>query len=197
MEFLHVGNNPTEPIDSLRVNWYYRPKDIHRKVTDSRTVFASMHSDTCPLSSIRGKCTIEHKDMIADIDEFRKQQNHFWYDKLFDRYIQRFYEVIPTSKVLNVPEKIRKVLQERWKFVLVEPQRSKELCSAMKECKRCNGYCARYPLSTLEEYKFSLFFFFFEKNMGFTDKIPLQHRFGTLRCLWQQLPHELCASSSS
>ena len=144
MEFLHSENNPTKPIDSLRVNWYYRPKDIQRKVPDSRTVFASMHSDTCPLSSIRGKCTIEHLKEIDDVDDFRKKQNHFWYEKMFDRYIHRYFDVIPTRMVLNVPEKIRKVLQERWRFVLVEPQRAKELCSAMKECKRCNGYCAWY-----------------------------------------------------
>ena len=51
MEFLHSNNDPNLPIDSLRVNWYYRPKDIHRKTTDTRVVFATMHSDQPHTSS--------------------------------------------------------------------------------------------------------------------------------------------------
>lgn len=146
MEFLHANNNPAQPIDSIRVNWYYRPKDIQRKVTDTRVLFASMHSDCCPLASIRGKCYILHRSEVKDVDEFRKQRDSFYFEKMFDRYIHRYYDVIPTTAVRNVPEKVRKVLVERWKYLLVEPQRAKELCAQMKECKRCSGYCAMYGL---------------------------------------------------
>jgi hypothetical protein len=143
MEFLPPKDNPTQPIESIRVNWYYRPKDIHRKGNDTRIIFASMHSDTCPLTSIRGKCTIMHRTEIKDLDEYRRRRDSFYFERMFDRYIQRYYDVIPTSMVQNVPEGIRKVLVQRWKYLLVEPQRGKELCSQMKECKRCTGYCAR------------------------------------------------------
>jgi RecB family endonuclease NucS len=34
-------------------------------------------------------------------------------------------------------------LDERWKFVVVEVGRGKELTSAIKSCKRCQRYCAR------------------------------------------------------
>ena len=144
MEFLHSKNDPAKPVDSIRVNWYYRPKDIQRKVTDTRVLFASMHSDTCPLNSIRGKCYIRHRDEIENLDAYRKDRDSFYFERMFDRYIHRYYDVIPTIKVKNVPEAIRTVLCERWKYLLVEPQRAKELCSQMKECKRCTGYCAKY-----------------------------------------------------
>lgn len=143
MEFLHPGNDRNSPVDAVRVNWYYRPRDIQRKLTDTRLVFATMHSDPCPLTSLRGKCQISHRSAITDLEEYRKNQDKFWYDKLFDRYIQRYYEVIPTSQVINVPARVKKVLDERWKFVLVEIGRGKELTSVIKTCKRCNGYCAR------------------------------------------------------
>ncbi|KAI5847114.1 PHD finger and BAH domain protein [Morchella snyderi] len=142
MEFLHTNNDPTQPIDSIRVNWYYRPKDIQRKVTDTRVLFSSMHSDSCPLAAIRGKCYILHRSEVEDVDEFRKGRDSFYFEKMFDRYIHRYYDVIPTNQVRNVPEKVRKVLVDRWKYLLVEPQRAKELCSQMKECKRCAGFCA-------------------------------------------------------
>ncbi|KAA6416343.1 MAG: PHD finger and BAH domain (Snt2) [Lasallia pustulata] len=142
MEFLHAKNDHRLPIDSLRVNWYYRPRDIQRKVNDTRVVFASMHSDTCPLTSLRGKCTILHRSDISDLDEYRKTKDSFWYEKMYDRYIHRYYEVIPTDQVINVPERVKKVLDERWKFVIVEIGRGKELTSAVKSCKRCSGYCA-------------------------------------------------------
>jgi hypothetical protein len=146
MEFLHVNNEPKNPIDAVRINWYYRPKDIGRKVNDTRQVFASMHSDISPLTSLRGTCQIKHKSEVENLDEFRRTQNCFWYEKLYDRYIHRYYEVIPTRQVVNVPKRVKKVLDDRWKFILVESGRGKELTSAVKSCKRCNGYCARLVL---------------------------------------------------
>lgn len=142
MEFLHAENDDSLPIDSFRVNWYYRPRDIVRKVNDTRVVFASMHSDTCPLTSLRGKCRIVHRSEIDDLDEYRKTKDSFWFEKLYERWMQRFYEVIPTSQVINVPDKVKRVLDERWKYVIVEMGRGKELTSAIKSCKRCGGYCA-------------------------------------------------------
>jgi len=41
-----------------------------------------------------------------------------------------------------VPAHVKKVLDERWKFVLTEQGRGKELTSAVKTCKRCTTYCA-------------------------------------------------------
>jgi len=144
MEFLHAGNDPSNAVDALRINWYYRPKDIGRRVNDTRLVFATMHSDISPLTSLRGKCQIRHKAEIDRMDEYRKTPDCFWYEKLYDRYIQKNYDLIPTSQIVNVPEKVKKVLDERWKYILVEQGRGKELTSAVKLCKRCTGYCARY-----------------------------------------------------
>ena len=142
MQFLPIRNEPGAPIDAVRVNWYYRPKDIQRKVQDTRVVFASMHSDVCPLTSLRGKCQILHISEIPDLDAYRKVRDSFWYEKLYDRYMHRYYEIIPTSRVINVPQHVKKVLDERWRFVLVEIGRGKELTSAVKTCKRCGGYAA-------------------------------------------------------
>jgi BAH domain len=144
MEFLPPKEDPSGPVEAVRVNWYYRPRDIQRKAMDARVVFASMHSDTCPLASLRGKCSILHISEVDDLEEYRKRKDCFWYEKMYDRYILRSYEVIPTSKVINVPENVKKVLDERWKFVLVEMGRRKELTSEVKTCKRCGSYAARY-----------------------------------------------------
>jgi hypothetical protein len=144
MEFLHAKNDNTRPVDALRINWYYRPKDIGRKVTDTRLVFATMHSDISPLTALRGKCQIRHRAEIENMDEYRKTPDSFWFEKLYDRYIQKNYDLIPTPKIVNVPDKVKKVLDDRWKYVLVEQGRGKELTSAVKLCKRCSSYCARY-----------------------------------------------------
>ncbi|KAH8815068.1 hypothetical protein F5884DRAFT_163041 [Xylogone sp. PMI_703] len=142
MEFLHTNNDSTQPIDALRLNWYYRPKDIGRKVNDTRQVFASMHSDISPLTALRGKCQILHKSEVEKLDDLRKTRDSFWYEKLYDRYIHRFYDVIPTTQVINVPDDVKRVLDQRWKYIVVEPGRGKELTSAVKTCKRCSRYCA-------------------------------------------------------
>ena len=141
-----MNNDRTQPVETLRINWVYRPRDIGRKVQDTRLVFVSMHSDTCPLTSLRGKCVVRHKSDIANLDEYRKLKDSFWFSQMFDRYIRRYYEVIPTSQVINVPDVVKKVLDERWRFVIVESGRGKELTSAIKTCKRCSEYCARYVI---------------------------------------------------
>lgn len=50
MEFLHVDNILSQPVDALRVNWYLRPRDIPRKINDYRMVYATMQTQTCPIS---------------------------------------------------------------------------------------------------------------------------------------------------
>lgn len=150
MEFLHVdSDDPKSPVDSLRVNWFYRPRDVQRNNSDTRLVYGTMHSDVCPLTSLRGKCQILHRSEIKDLDDYRKGRDCFWYSQIFDRFIRRFYEVIPTGQIINVPEKVKKALDQRWKFIAVEIGRVKELTSAVKSCKRCSGYCARYVLSRI------------------------------------------------
>lgn len=144
MEFLHQKNDSSRPVDAVRINWYYRPKDIGRKTQDTRLVFATMHSDISPLTALRGKCQIRHRVEIDNMDDYRRMPDSFWYEKLYDRYIQKNYDLIPTSSIVNVPEKVKRVLDERWNYVLIEQGRGKELTSAVKSCKRCSGYCARY-----------------------------------------------------
>ncbi|KAI5210680.1 hypothetical protein E4T39_00152 [Aureobasidium subglaciale] len=79
---------------------------------------------------------------IDSLDEYRKESNCFWFSQIFDRFIRRFYEVIPTSQIINVPDKVKRALDERWKFIAVEVNRVKELTAAVKLCKRCTQYCA-------------------------------------------------------
>jgi hypothetical protein len=101
-----------------------------------------MHSDLCPITSLRGKCQILHRSEIGDLDEYRKAKDSFWFNQVFDRFIHRWYDVIPTSQVINVPDRVKKALDERWKYICLETSRVKELTSAVKTCKRCVGFCA-------------------------------------------------------
>lgn len=142
MEFLPSKTKETGVIEALRVNWYYRPRDIQRHSPDTRFLYASMHSDPCPLSSLRGKCQIRHISEIEDMTAYKKSRDSFWYDKMFDRYIHRLYDVIPTTEVINVPANVKKVLDDRWKFILVEMGKGKELTGAVKTCKRCRLFAA-------------------------------------------------------
>ena len=142
MEFLHVrSDDPASPVDSIRVNWYYRPRDVQRFNNDTRLVYGTMHSDMCPITSLRGKCAIKHRSEIGDLEAYRKEKDSFYFLQIFDRFIHRWYECIPVAQIINVPERVKKALDERWKFVVVEIARVKELTSAVKTCKRCTRYC--------------------------------------------------------
>ncbi|ODQ67238.1 hypothetical protein NADFUDRAFT_49675 [Nadsonia fulvescens var. elongata DSM 6958] len=127
---------------SVRVNWLYRPKDISRKTSDPRLLYVTMHSDVCPLISIRGHCSVKHKDFIEDFDMYRAKPNNFWFDKFYDRYILRFFDVVPTAKMINLPNYVAKVLCERFTYVLVEVGKAKELCESPKNCVKCSQWCS-------------------------------------------------------
>jgi hypothetical protein len=143
MEFqCKVPGDPTTQVELIRINWAYRPRDVQRFVNDSRMVYVTMHSDLCPLTSLRGKCQLRHRSEIDDLDQFRKIPNAFWFNQCFDRFIHRWYEVITVSQVINVPQNVKKALDERWKYIVLEASRVKELTSAVKSCTRCSGYCA-------------------------------------------------------
>ncbi|KAK6526425.1 putative PHD type zinc finger protein with BAH domain-containing protein [Orbilia ellipsospora] len=143
MKFGHVNGKSTGLVDSITVNWYYRPKDIgSRKTADSRLLFATMHSDGCPLSSIRGKCTILHRSEIKDLEAYKKQKDCFYFERLYDRYLQRYLDIIPVAQVRNVPDKVKDVLNELWRFVLIEQGKSGLLTAEMRSCKKCRDFCA-------------------------------------------------------
>jgi len=145
MEFLHVkSGDKSSPVEAMRVNWFYRPRDVQRYNNDTRIVYGTMHSDVCPITSLRGKCQVSHRAEIADLDEYRKGKDCFWFSQIFDRFIRRFYEVVPTSQIINVPDKVKRALDDRWKYIAVETGRVKELTSAIKLCKRCSQYCASH-----------------------------------------------------
>lgn len=141
MEFTRL-NQDSEEIDAVRVNWFYRPRDIQRQNSDTRLLFATMHSDLSPLHAIRGKCRILHKSQIIDSEDYRRQPNCFYFERLFDKFMRRQYEIIPVNQVINVPENVRLVLQRRWKYVVVEVNRAKELAMEHRACRSCGGWCA-------------------------------------------------------
>jgi PHD-zinc-finger like domain/PHD-finger len=58
--------------------------------------------------------------------------------------MHRYYEVTPVSKVVNVPPRVKEVLDTRWKFVLIEVGRGRDLTSASKRCVRCEQFAANH-----------------------------------------------------
>ena len=54
MDFLHTkSDDPKSPVDSMRVNWFYRPRDVQRVISDTRLLYGTMHSDTCPTPRLK------------------------------------------------------------------------------------------------------------------------------------------------
>ena len=129
--------------DGVRVNWFYRQRDVsHRDISDSRLVYATMHSDVVPLTSIRGLCSVQHRVEIVNHEDYRCRPDHFYYEKLFDKFIHRFYEVVPVAQVINVPEDVRAALVARFRYVVVELNQTKELSMQQRSCCKCLGWCS-------------------------------------------------------
>lgn len=127
---------------SFSVCWFYRPRDLNRRTADSRLVYASLHRDTCPIASYRGKVTMMHKSEIDDLDEYKKMPDSFYFDKLYDRYMIKMYDMIPTNKLVHLPQNYYTALNKRFEFVFVEVGKADELLSSPKNCEKCLQWCS-------------------------------------------------------
>ncbi|KAF9581173.1 putative PHD type zinc finger protein with BAH domain-containing protein, partial [Lunasporangiospora selenospora] len=126
-----------------RIGWYYRPKDVMaRKNHDPRLLIATMHSDMNPITSIRGRCTVTHQAYIKDMDNYRRKSDHFYYSQLFDRYIHRFYDVLPVETVRNLPPDVADELGRRYQYIVVEAGTASEYTDAHRVCVICKRWCA-------------------------------------------------------
>lgn len=107
MEFLPAAATTNLPkgsnssYDRVRLAWYYRSSDISERSTDSRLLLAAIYSEVQPISYIRGKCQVRHRDMISNLIAWKKQPDCFYFYRFFDPYIKREYEVLLSKEVNN------------------------------------------------------------------------------------------------
>lgn len=152
----------------FQIQWFYRPRDILKHTLDSRLLFASMHSDSCPLSSFRGLLTVLHKLDVETyfqppkmpqnpwsnaVEYYSSFPNCFYFDKLYDRYILKFYDVVKTSTLLpyidnaaNCSKNYILALNKRFEFVSMESARTKVFLNnfastTSTHCDVCADWC--------------------------------------------------------
>lgn len=130
----------------VRANIYLRQRDItHRNLHDPRLLVATMHSDVFALENIRGVCVVRHRDLLGDapaVSSWKRKDDHFYYHQLYDRYLHKLYDVIPTEKLRNAPEEVLAVLRSRYSFIAAEIGMASDLCGALRACSICNKWAA-------------------------------------------------------
>lgn len=125
----------------VRLSLYYRPSDISaRNVADFRLLLAAIHTDIQPISNVRGKCYVRHKDRIPDLLEWKRSPDHFYFVKFFDPYIKREFEVIRTASVNNVPATVKEVLLRRYEYLITEREMVADLMDNFRNCCRCSQW---------------------------------------------------------
>ncbi|EEB08244.1 Lid2 complex subunit Snt2 [Schizosaccharomyces japonicus yFS275] len=128
--------------DMVRLNWYFRPRDIQRNSSDNRLLFASMHSDLYNVAYIKGKCIVTHRSCIENLDEYRKLPLHFYYERLFDQNISRIFDLVPTSQAKNLPYNALSLFMSKYDYLVCEYGKSRFLFQAPTYCKTCAQWCA-------------------------------------------------------
>lgn len=131
----------------VRANLYLRQRELNNKsISDPRLLVATMHSDVFALDNVRGLCVVRHRDLIGEATEvaaWKRREDHFYYYQLFDRYIHKYYDVIQTDKIRNVPFDVLTVLRNRYSFVVAEPSMTPDLCGALRGCAVCLKWASR------------------------------------------------------
>lgn len=156
------------------IQWFYRPRDILKQTSDSRLLFASMHSDVCPLTSFRGFVTVNHRldveryfappknstQYANALEYYSSFPNYFYFDKLFDRYMIKFYDIIKTEVLLPYIKNATNnninyilALNKRFEYVFMEAARVKIFINNFNStlsthCDICAEWCPSAELVT-------------------------------------------------
>lgn len=107
MEFLRPeGKKGTESdcyhFTRVRLAWYYRPSDVsERNNADTRLLLAAIYSEVCDINQLRAKCHVLHRDKISDLAGWKKRPDRFYYNRLFDPYIKKEFDIIQSTDVRN------------------------------------------------------------------------------------------------
>ncbi|KAF8997921.1 hypothetical protein BDQ17DRAFT_1362847 [Cyathus striatus] len=126
----------------VRLAWYYRPSDVSdRPVADSRLLLAAIYSEVCDINQLRAKCHVLHRDKISDLAGWKKRDDRFYFNRLFDPYIKKEFEIIQATDVRNLPENIRDVLTSRYEYVVAEKEVIPDLTDTIRLCDTCKAWC--------------------------------------------------------
>ncbi|KAF8628715.1 hypothetical protein AX17_005937 [Amanita inopinata Kibby_2008] len=126
----------------VRLAWYYRPSDVSdRPVGDSRLLLAAIYSEVCDINQLRAKCHVVHRDKISDLAGWKKRPDRFYFNRLFDPYIKKEFEIIQSTDVRNLPDHIREVLISRYEYVVAEKEVIPDLTDTIRLCDTCNEWC--------------------------------------------------------
>ncbi|KAF9224072.1 hypothetical protein BS17DRAFT_780421 [Gyrodon lividus] len=127
----------------VRLAWYYRPSDVSdRPVADSRLLLAAIYSEVCDINQLRSRCYVIHRDKITDLAGWKKRPDRFYFNRLFDPYIKKEFEVIQATDIRNLPDHIRQVLLSRYEYVVVEKDVVPDLTDTLRLCTTCSQWCA-------------------------------------------------------
>ncbi|CAE6428957.1 unnamed protein product [Rhizoctonia solani] len=147
MEFLpdegatRTRGKSREIITRVRLAWYYRPSDLNdRPSADPRLLLAAIFSEVQPVSHLRAKCYVRHKDKISDLQAWKKKPDHFYFQRVFDPYIRKEFDVLRSADVTNLPAEIREVLQSRYEFVVAERDVIGDLTDNLRLCETCEKW---------------------------------------------------------
>ncbi|GLB41633.1 putative PHD-zinc-finger like domain containing protein [Lyophyllum shimeji] len=148
MEFLPPEDVPKGPeadnylYTRVRLAWYYRPGDVSdRSVADSRLLLAAIFSEVCDINQLRAKCHVVHRDKISDLAGWKKRPDRFYFNRLFDPYVKKEFEIIPSTDVRNLPDHIRETLISRYEYVVAEKEVIPDLTDAIRLCDTCQDWC--------------------------------------------------------
>ncbi|KAJ6619944.1 hypothetical protein B0H10DRAFT_1912520 [Mycena sp. CBHHK59/15] len=148
MEFLPPEDAPKGAEGKLyfysrvRLAWYYRPSDVSDKqVTDSRLLLAAIYSEVCDINQLRAKCHVVHRDKISDLAGWKKRPDRFYFNRLFDPYIKKEFEIIQATDVRNLPDNIRDTLITRYEYVVAEKEVIPDLTDVVRLCDTCQVWC--------------------------------------------------------
>jgi hypothetical protein len=119
--------------NQVQVNWFYRVRDLRGR-GDSRELIASMDCDWNSINSIVQKITVNHICKIKDLKEFKAQELCFYYDKLYDKYTRRMYQVVPLWQINNLPKQYKDLIKSE--YLLIE-EKSQKKFTQRRNCAMC------------------------------------------------------------
>ena len=101
-----LPETPPGEIPKARVAYYLRRRDVtNRSLADFRVIFATFMAGTVPLSHIRQRCFVMHRDYLDDPEAFKREDDSFVFSQVSCAFL--IVLLLSVIKAIALPPKTR------------------------------------------------------------------------------------------
>ncbi|GMM52698.1 hypothetical protein DASB73_036610 [Starmerella bacillaris] len=133
VRIVHPGTENSLDSPCIEVNFLIRPYEVLKRSIDTRELYCTFKTDIVPLTMFRGKCIVQNKLSVRNLNKYREKSSQFWVGKFYDYITQRVYDLVPVSAMKALHSQKIAELSQQASYAILNPDTTAKLCEASRK----------------------------------------------------------------